>query len=194
MTNLRHHSFRHLKVCLFPLIRWADPDVHSEKNLSWFGKLGGNVAGDDSNPILDVDSKPYRDLILANAISLFDFRIYLFACQCAILGRQGRVTGVMSKALNFIGTFGKILRESEVRNNPSGIVQMLITSQNSLTTFFLESWIYSSALNVTAHCEAWATKVQLDGQQLITFNARKGELLELARNQVCHCCSLDIGH
>ena len=96
----------------------ADPDSHSEKNLSWFGKLGGNVAGDDSNPILNVNSKPYRDLILANAISLFDFRIYLFACQCAILGRQGRVTDVMSKAQNFIGVFGKILRDSEVRGPP----------------------------------------------------------------------------
>jgi hypothetical protein len=117
MTNLRHHFFKHLKVCLFISIRYADPDVHPEKNLSWFGKLGGNVAGDDSNPILDVDSKPYRDLILANAISLFDFRIYLFACQCAILGRQGRVTDVMSKALNFIGTFGTILRESEVSDD-----------------------------------------------------------------------------
>ena len=35
-----------------------------------------------SNPILDIDSKPYRDLVLvANAISLFDFGIHLFACQ-----------------------------------------------------------------------------------------------------------------
>ena len=177
---------------MFPSIRCADSDIHPEKNLSWFGKLGGNVAGDDSNPILDIDSKPYRDLILANAISLFDFRIYLFACQCAILGRQGRVTDVMSKAQVFIGTFGKILRESEVRGLPSGTVSMLISSQNSFTTFFLESWIYSAALNVTTHCETWATKVQLDGQQLTAFNARKGELLELARNQVCDCCSLGL--
>lgn len=192
MTNLKHRSFRPLRVCLFPSIPCADPDNYPEKNLSWFGKLGGNVAGDDSNPILDIDSKPYRDLILANAISLFDFRIYLFACQCAILGRQGRVTDVMSKAQIFIGTFGKILRESEVRGLPSGAISMLIPSQNSFTTFFLESWIYSAALNVTTHCETWATKVQLDGQQLTAFNACKGELLELARNQVRHCCSLGI--
>ena len=35
-------------------------------------------------------------------------------------------------------------------------------------------------------------KVQLEGPQLTAFNARKGELLELARNQVCQCCSLVI--
>lgn len=86
----------------------------------------------------------------------------------------------------FIGTFGMLLRESEVRYDPFQCLQMLISSQNSFTTFFLESWIYSASLNVVAHGEAWATKVQLDGQQLTVFNARKGELLELARNQVRH--------
>ena len=120
--ELEASFFQALKGLLISSIQCTDPDIHPEKNLSWFGKLGGNVAGDDSNPILDVDTKPYRDLILANAISLFDFRIYLFACQCAILGRQGRVTDVMSKAQVFIGSFGKILRESEVRGLPSSAV------------------------------------------------------------------------
>jgi hypothetical protein len=91
----------------------------------------------------------------------------------------------MSKAQIFIGAFGKLLRESEVSGHPSSVVQMLIPPQSSFTTFFLESWIYSAALNVTAHCDEWAVKVQLDGQLLTAFNARKGELLELARNQVC---------
>ena len=68
---------------------------------------------------------------------MFDFRIYLFACQCAILGRQGRVTDVMSKAQIFIGSFGRILRESEVRGVPSGAVYVLIFTTEFLHDVFL---------------------------------------------------------
>ena len=61
MTNSRHHSFKRFDRCppRQEMVPWMIP-----------------------NPILDVDSKPYRDLVLVvNAISSFDFGIYLFACQ-----------------------------------------------------------------------------------------------------------------
>ena len=62
-------------------------------------------------------------------------------------------------------------------------------SKNLLPTFFLESWIYSGALNVMKHCEAWATNIQLDAPQLAAFNPRRGELFELARSQEGYLCS-----
>jgi hypothetical protein len=44
---------------------------------------------DDGNPITS-DKKPYRELILSNEISIFDFRCYLFARQATLLLRLGR--------------------------------------------------------------------------------------------------------
>lgn len=42
--------------------------------------------------ILDTDRKPFRELILANEISLFDFRCYLFAREVALLLRLANVS------------------------------------------------------------------------------------------------------
>jgi hypothetical protein len=44
---------------------------------------------DDRNPITS-DKKPYRELILSNEISIFDFRCYLFSRQATLLLRLGR--------------------------------------------------------------------------------------------------------
>lgn len=42
--------------------------------------------------ILDTDRKPFRELILANEISVFDFRCYLFAREVALLLRLANVS------------------------------------------------------------------------------------------------------
>lgn len=55
-------------------------------------------------------------------------------------------------------------------------------SQNTLPQYFVESWIYSSALSVVEDTEPWARG--LEASSLTAFNASKAELLELARNQV----------
>jgi hypothetical protein len=57
--------------------------------------------------------------------------------------------------------------------------------QVTIPPFFVESWIYSSALSVVQQCDAWAGDLKLEGPTLSSFNAGKGELLELAKNQVC---------
>ncbi|KAF7338390.1 hypothetical protein MVEN_02064700 [Mycena venus] len=142
--------------------------VLKEKNLSWFGTLITPGPNDDSLPLLSISKKPYRDLILANTISVFDFRIYLLARQCALLANLGRVNEVSSKAAAFLGAFGRRLLEVE----------------ETIPEFFVESWTYSSALSVVDQCDTWAGPSGLQGSMLSTFNAGKGELLELARNQV----------
>ncbi|ELU39468.1 TRAPPC10 domain-containing protein [Rhizoctonia solani AG-1 IA] len=114
-----------------------------EKNLSWFGKLGGTAPGDDAAPLLSVTKKPYRDLIMSNNISVFDF---------------------------------------------SPLVSKKIEEQNSLSEPFLESWIYSCALNVVDECDAWMESA--NGQESpmdtrgISYSAAKCELLELSRVQL----------
>lgn len=53
-------------------------------------QAASNVPRSDQDEIvLSADRKPYRELILANNISIFDFKCYLFARQLALLLRMG---------------------------------------------------------------------------------------------------------
>ena len=89
--------------------------VLRDKNLTWFGTLASPTSNDDSAPLLSVTRKPYRDLILANSISVLDFRVYLLARQCTILSSMGRVVEVGRKVVNFLQSLGRRLREIQVR-------------------------------------------------------------------------------
>ncbi|KAJ7063184.1 trafficking protein particle complex subunit 10 [Mycena amicta] len=151
--------------------------VLKERNLSWFGTLITPATNDDSAPLLSISKKPYRDLILANTISVFDFRIYLLARQCEILASMGRINEVGKKAAAFLGAFGRRLREIE----------------ESLPQFFIESWTHCSALSVVDQCDIWAANSDLQGPKLNAFNASKGELLELARIQL-DIIGVRVGH
>lgn len=74
--------------------------VLREKNLSWFGALIAPGPKDDSMPLLSISKKPYRDLILANTISVFDFRVYLLARQCGLLSCVGRAVEIARKCVS----------------------------------------------------------------------------------------------
>ncbi|EMD38446.1 hypothetical protein CERSUDRAFT_153326 [Gelatoporia subvermispora B] len=141
--------------------------VLRDRNLSWFGPLISPSTRNDSEPILSVDKKPYRDMILANSISIFDFRVYLLARQCLLLSKMGDVIDICKKVAAFLNTFGRRLRDSE-----------------GLPQYFVESWIYSSALSVVGECESWARGITLPKAKLAVFNAAKAELLETARHQL----------
>ncbi|KAA1469549.1 hypothetical protein DENSPDRAFT_857972 [Dentipellis sp. KUC8613] len=142
--------------------------VLREKNLSWFGTLIILGPKDDSLPLLSIDKKPYRDLILANSISVFDFRIYLLARQCTLLWRLGKIADICRKANAFLISFGRRLREAEA----------------ILPRYFIESWTYSSALSTVDQADTWAKSHELDTASQNAFNASKAELLELARSQL----------
>ncbi|KAI4199656.1 MAG: hypothetical protein LQ350_004447 [Teloschistes chrysophthalmus] len=62
--------------------------------ISFFGNSQTNDKGHilGSN-ILDTNRKPFRELILANEISIFDFRCYLFAKEVSLLLRLANVSG-----------------------------------------------------------------------------------------------------
>ncbi|KAF8578950.1 hypothetical protein K439DRAFT_1360730 [Ramaria rubella] len=141
--------------------------LSGQKTISWFGKVINPDPNDDSLPLLDIGKKPYRDLILNNTISVFDFRVYLLAKHCGVLGMSGRVSEMIKKAASFLGGFGQRLKECDA----------------PLDRFFVESWIFSSALNVVSECDKWATLSELDAVSMAAYSAAKGELLELARIQ-----------
>jgi hypothetical protein len=76
---------------------------------------GGTDSGDDSNDLLNINLKPYRDMILQNTITIFDFRIYLFARQVQLLFRL--VNGpheICHRAKQFIYSFASTIQEYKV--------------------------------------------------------------------------------
>ncbi|KAG1764768.1 hypothetical protein EV702DRAFT_1204860 [Suillus placidus] len=150
------HQYNELEVSFIQVLR--------EKNMSWFGSFIQPVDNDDSMPLLSllsITKKHYRDLILANSI------LYLLARQCALLNRMRRPSEICHKVTTFLGTFGRRSREAEAK----------------LPEYFIESWIFSSALSVVDQGDAWAPTTELDGIQLARFTASKGELFELAKTQ-----------
>ncbi|TFK43010.1 trafficking protein particle complex subunit 10 [Crucibulum laeve] len=151
--------------------------VWKERNMSWFGPFISAGPNDDSLPLLSVTKKPYRDLILANTITVFDFRIYLLARQCEVLAKIGFLGDVTNKVTSFLGTFGTRLLDAEL----------------SLAPFFIQSWKYSSALSVVEQCDKWVTTYKLESAKTPAFNAGKGELLEIARTQL-DLIGLKCGH
>lgn len=99
-------TYEELEALFFQILR--------DKSLTWFGTLANPSAKDDSAPLLSITRKPYRDLILANAISILDFRIYLLARQCGILNGLGRVVEVGRRVVTFLQSLGRRLRDLKV--------------------------------------------------------------------------------
>jgi hypothetical protein len=56
----------------------------------------------------------------------------------------------------------------------------------ALPEFFIESWLYNSALSVIDQCDEWIFTSKVEESQLLGHYAVKGELLELAQMQVYH--------
>lgn len=101
-------TYEELEALFFQVLR--------DRSMTWFGALANPSARDDSTPLLSVTRKPYRDLILANAISVMDFRVYLLARQCVLLSSLGRVVEIGRKVVIFLQSFGRRLRELKVWN------------------------------------------------------------------------------
>ena len=99
-------TYEELEVLFFQVLK--------DKSMTWFGSLANPSARDDSASLLSIDRKPFRDLILANSISIFDFRMYLLARQCILLSNMGKIVDVGRKAMMFLQTFGRRLLEVEV--------------------------------------------------------------------------------
>nr|XP_018266801.1 uncharacterized protein I303_00779 [Kwoniella dejecticola CBS 10117]OBR88959.1 hypothetical protein I303_00779 [Kwoniella dejecticola CBS 10117] len=146
--------------------------VLKEQNLSWFGisKLGATHHGDDSLPILDISQKPYRELIRNSQISIFDFRIYLFARQGQLLGKLGRITEVAKRGQWFVASLTRRLREAE----------------SSLAEHFIESWTYTACMDIVSRCDQWSRIDRPNGDYsgLVAYESARSELLDIARIQV----------
>ncbi|KAM6500907.1 Trafficking protein particle complex subunit 10, TRAPPC10 domain containing protein [Amanita muscaria] len=167
------NSFEGMKLFDEALLHYSELEelfthVLKEKNLSWFGTLINPEPLDDSSPLLALTKKPYRALILANNISVFDLRSYLLARRCGILAKQRKISEATRKVKSFLVTFARQLRQIEA----------------TLPRFFIESWIYNSALSAVDQCDQWVSIYKIDESQSISYHAAKGELLELCQIQL----------
>lgn len=141
-----------------------------EQALPWFKKFGGTSDGDDSANILDFTRKSYREDIYQNSTTIFDFRIYLFARQCALLSRLEQPLQFLTRCLDFISSFSKTLNEYKV----------------SLIPFFRESWIFSACITVVQSYETLTQNLssQMNATTFRQCEAIQATLLHLARIQL----------
>ncbi|KAJ3413632.1 hypothetical protein HDV05_007776 [Chytridiales sp. JEL 0842] len=140
-----------------------------EQGAPWFNTFGGNEALDDSRDVLNISQKPYRDAILQNTVTIFDFRIYLFARQAQLLMKldNGHFE-ICQRGKAFIASFARTIKEYKV----------------SLVPYFGESWIYSTCINIISHCDELAAVANAGSPLVESYEALKGELLLYARYQL----------
>lgn len=139
-----------------------------EQGAPWFPAFGGCDPQDDSADILNIKKKAYRELIVQNNITIFDFRVYLFARQCHLLFRTHQPVAICQRAFQFITAFG----------------QNLLDYQVSFVPFFTQSWIYSACMNVIAHADELIAVSKQDHATHVNYGNSKGALFRLALQQV----------
>ncbi|KAF9911607.1 hypothetical protein BX616_010548 [Lobosporangium transversale] len=163
MMNLHEEALRQydeLEASFFQILR--------DNALTWYGKFGGMQEGDNDANLLDLNRKPYRDLIMQNTISVFDFRTYLFGRQCNLLFRLRRPVEICHRALIFIPSFARTVREHVL----------------NLTENFLESWIYTACMSIVNECDETIPLSTDDPHTMVSLDGAKAELLQLARQQL----------
>ncbi|KAJ3176861.1 hypothetical protein HDU87_004793 [Geranomyces variabilis] len=140
----------------------------AEQGAPWFAKFGGSEPDDDSASILDLQRKRYRDMIMQNTISIFDFRVYLFARQCQLLFRLGRPVAICQRAKMFINQFSRTIHENEA----------------SIWPFFRQAWMYSACIQVIGHCDELVAVSTQQQDFMAMYDGVKVDLLQCARFQL----------
>ncbi|KAH6574773.1 hypothetical protein BASA62_002304 [Batrachochytrium salamandrivorans] len=94
-----------------------------------------------SNSESRMPRKPYRNMIIQNQITIFDFREYLFSRQCRLILLLQSAADVCHRTKVFAVSFAGTLREYEV----------------SLVPNFRESWLYSLCMRIVCECDVVST-------------------------------------
>ncbi|TIB06856.1 hypothetical protein E3P96_00017 [Wallemia ichthyophaga] len=139
--------------------------------INQFIDSGGKEIHDDSGDLLSTTKKPYRQMILSNSISVFDFRLYLFACQCNIAGEHlGNVELVAQRSINFINMFSHSLQPKLADLRP----------------YFVQYWKFVASLTTIYQCDRWFTEEHKvnDVNRAHQYSLRKAELYDIAIDQL----------
>ena len=126
-----------------------------------------------SSSLLDTDKKPYRELILANNISAFDFRSYVFGRQICILLRIASLsaqssssttassgnlesldpsvlTEICRRATSFIASLGRTIRQDLRASFKAEIdaTESTLAERHNVIENMVSSWTYTSAMQM----------------------------------------------
>ncbi|KAN0004734.1 hypothetical protein ACTFIU_001972 [Dictyostelium citrinum] len=129
-------------------VLFTDPN-----NRSQFDQITDEVLQPNSihcnGNILDTSFKNYRKLIHENKISLFDFKVYLFARQSKLLFLLQKPIEAATKSISFITSMSMIIKQYP----------------NSFAPMFKESWIFSTSMELIKACQDSFDKVVNGAQQ-----------------------------
>ncbi|KAJ1643471.1 hypothetical protein LPJ64_004759 [Coemansia asiatica] len=137
------------------------------QRLAWFAAFGGGQPADDFTDLLDTRKKDYRAQMVANSITIFDFRMYLFGCQCQLLVADELYAELAARAQRFISAFSAAMRKPGT----------------GLSGAFVAAWTYSTCQNVVEICEGaqWSGASR---DAAVVLAASKAEFLAAARQQL----------
>ena len=140
-----------------------------EQGAPWFKKFGGTESGDDNPDVFELTQKNYRDRIIQNSISIYDFRMYLFSRQVSLLNHLQKPIDILIRAKLFVSSFSRTIFDY----------------RESLPSFFREIWTYSTTLNVIRHCDELLAICNYLSPLVLVYEGLKGELYLVSRYQVC---------
>ncbi|XP_078436829.1 TRAPP II complex TRAPPC10/CLUB [Wolffia australiana] len=72
-------------------------------------EFGGCQQGDDQAALLNPDSKPLTQIVQEDSFREFEFRQYLFACQCKLLIKLSRLVEIAVRGHSFMVSFSRTL-------------------------------------------------------------------------------------
>jgi hypothetical protein len=111
--------------------------LSKERNMFWLGSfIHPDFKNHDFQSLLSVTNKPYRDLILANTITIFDFRIYLLARQCRLFAKMAKYPEITTMIGFFLASLGRQLQEIEVRNQSDHFLHLVLIFAVESTSIF----------------------------------------------------------
>ncbi|KJE94103.1 hypothetical protein CAOG_08823 [Capsaspora owczarzaki ATCC 30864] len=129
MTLAEEALFQYLELDVLFAESVALERSRNNGTISWMEHFGGDQPNDDSASIFDPYRKPYRDLIQQNAVTMFDFRVYLFAKIASFLRRLERSLEVTRRAYGFITELAYTM-----------------SLHSHLSSAWISSWVFSSCL------------------------------------------------
>ncbi|KAJ1654573.1 hypothetical protein IWQ61_005523 [Dispira simplex] len=140
-----------------------------DRALTWFTSFGGTTVGDDNTSLLDFTKKEYRERIVQNHITVFDFRMYLFGRQCQLLIQLHQIREFLERCRKFVPSFKHAIEEFE----------------KGLSTVFLTAWMFSTYKNVVDICETIPTPpIPTEAYDSAEIAAIKAEFLGNAKVQL----------
>ncbi|PVU92821.1 hypothetical protein BB559_003579 [Furculomyces boomerangus] len=163
----------HLYICLGEyeeaLKQYDELEATFHETLTtWFKGVGSNIETSDYIDLLQLPSKLYRQQILENKISVFDFREYLFSCQARLLVKMENIKEFMNRAQKYI----------------KSLVQTLKDLDKSISDEFISAWTYSTCQNVVEICEGSTHQAIHDSAQTRSVAASKAHFLFESRRQL----------